>query len=152
MTECRYCGRTGNQLIKMEDGSRRCKSTNYCQRRARKANPVTRAERRQAVADLTWEGWTLDAIAARLGVTPRTVSRDREAMKITRPWPPRFTDDEHRRAQELIADGYSLAEVARTLHRHVNTVASHGFKGQGWTPEQVGQFNALTALRKQLDV
>lgn len=135
----------------MAGGLWRCTWTDPCQRRARKANPSTRAERRKVVAELTWEGWTLDAIAARLNVTPRTVSRDRDELKITQPWPSRFTDDEYRRAQELLDDGYSLQEVARTLHRNVETIAKR-FRGRGWSPEQTGQYNRLLALRKQLDV
>lgn len=152
MPDCRYCGRTGNQQFTCEDGSWRCTSTVKCQYRVRKANPASRAERRNMVAELTWEGWTLVEIAARLGVTTRTVGRDREKTKISRPAAKRWTEEEQRRAQELIDDGYSLMEVARTLGRHVNTIADHGFKGQGWTPEQVGQFNALRTLRKRLDV
>lgn len=151
MPECRYCGRTGNQQFTYEGGSWRCTSAVKCQYRTRKANPSTRAERLQLVSDLTWEGWTLDAIAARLNVTPRTVSRDREELKIARPWPSRFTDDEHRRAQDLLDDGYSLEEVARTLGRNVETIAKR-FRGRGWSPEQTGQYNRLLALRRQLDV
>jgi DNA-binding NarL/FixJ family response regulator len=108
------------------------------------------AERQAVVVDLTREGWTADAIAARLGVTQRTVFRDRQKMHISRPRSKPWTEQEQRRAQELIDDGYSLMEVARTLHRHVVTVTNHGFKGQGWTAEQTGQYNALRKWEKRV--
>lgn len=109
----------------------------------------TRAERRAMVAELTRDGFTLDQIAERLGVTHRTVSRDRLALGIAQPAVPSFTDDEYRRARALIDDGYSLMEVARTLHRDVNTICKR-FKGQGWTPAQTGQYNALRGLERRV--
>jgi IS30 family transposase len=115
------------------------------------------AERRALVAELTWEGWTAKRIAARLSVTPRTVIRDRVKMDehrilgIAQPARRLLTDEECRRAQELLDDGYSLMEVARTLNRSAHTIGRR-FKGQGWTLAETGQFNSLTALRKRLGV
>lgn len=116
---------------------------------ARSQSMTAIAERRKLVTELTAQGWTLDQIAARLNVTPRTVARDREETGILRPYPPRFTDEEQRRAQELLDDGYSIVETARTLNRSVDTIGRR-FRGQGWTLAEIGQFNSLTALRKRV--
>lgn len=109
------------------------------------------AERRAVVAALTWEGWSAQQIAARLDVTARTVCRDRAKIGgVARPRPAPFSDDEYRRAQQLLDDGCSLSEVARTLGRDVATICRR-FRGQGWTREQTGQFNKLVAMRHAVE-
>lgn len=108
-------------------------------------------ERRDVVAKLTAEGWTLDQIAKHLGVTQRMISRDRVKKGIAQPPSKPWTADEDRRCRELLADGESLAEVARTLGRNIDTIATR-YRGQGWTAHQTGQYNRLRMLRQALDV
>jgi lambda repressor-like predicted transcriptional regulator len=114
-------------------------------------HPLVVAERRTVVAELSAEGWTLDQLAALLDTTPRTISRDRDALGIKAPPHRPWTEDDERRARELLADGESLKEVARTLGRNVDTIGDR-FRGQGWTPHEVGQYNKLRKLRRALDV
>lgn len=105
-------------------------------------------ERRKVVAELSREGFTLREIAVRLGCTERTVVRDKEELHLSRPRP-RLSNEERRRAEELLCDGYSLEEVARTLRRHVHTIGRY-YKGRGWTREEVGQYNAMRHLEKRV--
>lgn len=44
---------------------------------------LTRPERLEAVRQLTGRGWSLDAIADRLGVTQRTIVRDRNDLHLS---------------------------------------------------------------------
>lgn len=116
-----------------------------------KTPPEGIAERRDVVAKLSREGVTLHEIADRLNISTRTVQRDREETGSAKPASRRWTDDEHQRALAMLADGASLAEVARTLNRSYDR-AYRRYKGMGWTSAQVGQYNSLrTKLGKLLD-
>lgn len=107
------------------------------------------AQRRAQVAELTQQHWTLRQIAAKLGVTKRTVSRDRLAIGISHPRNRPWTAQDQSRAKQLLADGCSLADVAATLGRNPSTV--HGrFKGMGWTDEQTGAYNAMRAWERRV--
>jgi IS30 family transposase len=109
------------------------------------------AERRRQVVTLTQQGWSLGDIAERLGVTDRTVARDRLACGIAHPKAPPMSTDELAQAQQLLDDGASYLEVARSLGRNHQTIAQR-FPGQGWTAEQTGQYLQLLALRKKLGI
>lgn len=113
--------------------------------------PESIAERQREVARLTRQGWNARQIADRVGVTARTVCRDRVATGVAQPRAPLFTDDEHRRALAMITDGASINEVARTMNRNVDTIWRR-FKGMGWTSDQTGQYNSLRSkLGRLLD-
>lgn len=116
--------------------------------------PLTRAriagrlkDRREVVALLTGEGWSAHQIAVQLGVTPRTVGRDRVILGIAEPGPRYFTAEEDRRALAMLTDGASLAEVARTLGRSQRTIYKR-YPHMGWTPSQTGEYNSLRAFRE----
>ncbi len=61
------------------------------------------------------------------------------AHRLTRP---RLTAAEMRRADELLADGVSFADVARTLGRSKSAICRR-FPGRGWTAEQVAERASL---------
>lgn len=102
-----------------------------------------RAERRALVVRLRRAGVSRETIAAHLGVSVRTVERDLRAAGVVAPHRP-WTAADDSRARELIADGCSLAEVARTLGRPRTVIRRH-FPGRGWTQAQISEH--LAALR-----
>ena len=94
--------------------------------------------RRDRVTQLTRQGHTAKHIAALLGITPRTVTRDRAARGITQPTPPRITETEFARAKAMLEDGASYDEVARTLGR-ATTAFRHRFPGYKLSPTERAQ-------------
>lgn len=91
-----------------------------------------RAEQRRAqVVELTRLGRTIADIAAALRISERHVSRIRAEQGIARPKPPLLSEEELRIAAEMLDDGASYAEVARTLGRHHRAIAVR-FPGRGW--------------------
>lgn len=107
------------------------------------------AERRRRVAELTRTGMTLRQVAKAVGVTRRTVSRDRVALGITKPPPPPWTQAEDDRALQLLADGCSLRDVSDTLDRNYEAVC-YRFRHLGWTNAQTGAYNAMRAWEKRV--
>lgn len=93
-------------------------------------------ERRQIVARMTRTGHSAEQIATRLGVTSRTVTRDRKALGIAQPAATPLTDTEHAHAKRLLADGCSPEEVGRTLGRHPDVIRHH-YPEHKWTPQQI---------------
>jgi DNA-binding CsgD family transcriptional regulator len=119
-----------------------------------KPNPDTTdplQDRRNMVAQLTRKGMTARDIAKHLGVTPRTIQRDRAAGRTARIGPKPFTPEEHQRALDMLADGASLGEVARTLGRSYDHTCQR-YRGMGWTMQQTGQYNSMRKLWKALGV
>jgi IS30 family transposase len=106
-------------------------------------------ERRDRVTELTRQGLTAKQIAEQLGVTERTISRDRAARGITQPTAPRVTESEFARAKEMLDDGASYEEVARTLRRS-HTAFRHRFPGYSLTPTEASQRAALGRQMAQL--
>ena len=99
-------------------------------------------ERRQRVATMTRQGLSATEIATALRVTPRTVVRDRQATGCAKPCnarEKRLRSDELQRAEQLLNDGCSYADVARTLGRSPQAIRYH-FPGRGWTFIQCGQY------------
>lgn len=91
------------------------------------------AARRERVVELTRQGHSASQIAAFLHVSKRSVQRIRTEMGVAQPQHgPAMTEDELRTAAELINDGCSYSEVARTLGRNPHTIRRH-FPGQGWS-------------------
>ena len=105
--------------------------------------------RRDRVTQLTRQGHTAKQIANLLGVTPRTVTRDRAARGITQPIHPRVTETEFARAKEMLDDGASYEEVARTLHRS-HTAFRHRFPGYQLTPAEAAHRAVLGRRMAQL--
>lgn len=54
----------------------------------------------------------------------------------------KLSEDENRRAAELLEGGASYREVARTIGRSASVVCRR-FPGRGWTPEQVAERASL---------
>jgi len=105
--------------------------------------------RRDRVTQLTRQGHTAKHIANLLGVTPRTVTRDRAARGITQPTPPRVTQDEFDRAHAMLDDGASYEEVARTLRRS-HTAFRRRFPGYQLSPAEASQRAVLGRRMAQL--
>lgn len=91
---------------------------------------------------MTRTGYTAREIATRLGVTMRTIQRDRHALGITGPPQTPLTAAEHARARALLADGASYREVGRTLGRNPDTIAHH-YPGHAWTRQQATEHARL---------
>ena len=106
-------------------------------------------QRRDRVTQLTHQGHTAKQIANLLGVSPRTIIRDRAARGITQPQPSRVSDDEFSRAKEMLEDGASYEEVARTLRRS-HTAFRHRFPGYTLTKEEAAHRAALGRQMAQL--
>lgn len=99
-------------------------------------------ERRERVARLTREGKSCTQIAAILGVSDRTVLRDRQVIGIANPRVPRLTAEELARAAELFAEGCSCAEVARTIGRSPRNLRRL-FPESVWSRTEAGRFAAF---------
>lgn len=98
--------------------------------------PTELVERRDRVAVMTRQGRSAPEIAAILGVTERTVIRDRVATGCARPVTWRtLTAEDLQLAQQLLDDGCSVVEVARTVGCSADTIHKH-FPGRGWTLAQ----------------
>lgn len=88
------------------------------------------------------EGLSAAQIALRLDINPRTVSRWRVAMGIAKPPVVLLSAEEKKRALDLLTDGASYNEVARTLGRSTQCI-SHALPGYGWSRLECGQFAAF---------
>jgi DNA invertase Pin-like site-specific DNA recombinase len=94
------------------------------------------AYRCDRVAQSSREGMTGEDIAARLGVTRRSVQRYRVRAGVSGPAPIPLTPQQIARAAQLLDDGCSICETARTIGCSEGTIARR-FPGRGWTKEQV---------------
>lgn len=102
--------------------------------------------RRAVVVQLTREGWSAAQIGQRLGITDRSVLRHRAkaGVSLTGPATP-LSADELEWVRELLADGCSRNEAARTVGRATSTIARY-FPDSGWSREQTNAY--LAALRR----
>lgn len=96
---------------------------------------MTPAERRERVRILTAAGWTARHIAESLGVTDRTIVRDRRLLGVAQPGSTPMSNEELAAAARLLEDGCSYNDVSRTLGRHRHTLRKM-FPGYGWTPSR----------------
>lgn len=97
--------------------------------------PEAAAARRAKIAELHALNYTAPEIAARVGITPRSVLRAKVAAGISRPQVPRFCEAEYRAAKKMLDDGASYHEVGRTLGRSHSTIARH-LPGYTWDKYQ----------------
>lgn len=72
---------------------------------------------RSAVERMTREGFTARQISEELGITRRTVQRNRTAAGVAQPRGRPFDSVEHERILEMLEDGVSIPEIARTIGR-----------------------------------
>lgn len=109
--------------------------------------PEDMAARREQVRSLTAQGLTAALIAQRMGISARTVIRDRMALGIGKEESRRrMTEEEQDRALELLTDGASYSETARTIGFSVMSVRRR-FPGYGmpagyWWATEVRKMNA----------
>lgn len=103
------------------------------------------AERYERIAELTRQGLSARQIAEKLGTTRRTVERGRKATNTSvGPAPQEFwlTPGQITRAEQLIADGASLEEVARTIGCHPTSVYKR-WGEHAWSRRQVAEHASL---------
>lgn len=100
------------------------------------------AERNERIARMTQQGMSAKQIGIELRITARTVVRVRRAQGVALPAPKPLTAEEIRRANELLDDGYSLNEVARTIGRCIDSVRHH-FPGRGWSRRECSEYASL---------
>lgn len=151
------CARRGLTLRQTAQELRICRSTVIKYRRELGIQSRTylpwasedAARRRRLVAELTLLGKSAREIAEDLGVTTRTVQRDRKHMQVAKRHTPPLTEEEYARAEQMLNEGCSYAEVARTLKRCKGTIERH-FPGRGWTREQVGDYSMMLRKYREL--
>ncbi|QGJ94950.1 helix-turn-helix DNA binding domain protein [Gordonia phage RedWattleHog] len=88
------------------------------------------AARAERVADLTRQGLKAHVIADRLGITVRTVRRDRARTGTSREVPRRLSEEQVSRALSMLQDGCAYIEVSRTLGIPTKTLRQR-FPGYG---------------------
>jgi transposase len=106
------------------------------------------AWRRNRVLELTRAGCTISQIAKSLGVTYRTIERDRLKLGLAKQ-PRPMTEEELTWARAMLEDGCPYAEVARTLRRNVGTITDR-FPGYGSNDGQLGRY--YHDLRRKIGV
>lgn len=109
-----------------------------------RASSVTLEEMRDRwnrVAELSRRGVSAALIAEQLGITHRSVNRIKArqtGVETSR----RFTAEEIARVEDMLSDGCSLSEIARTIGRSPGSVRKR-WRGQGWTKSAGGELGAL---------
>lgn len=88
---------------------------------------------------LTKRGWSIPRIANHLGISERTVQRTRAKAGLCRPPNTPITVEQIARAGNLLDDGASYSEVARTIGCCWETVAKY-WPGRSWSQRQVLEF------------
>jgi hypothetical protein len=88
-------------------------------------------------------------IGEALGVTARTVARDRVAMGVAQPGPRFVTPEELEHARLFLEDGCSYAEVERTFGRSYDTIKRH-LPGYGWAPGVCGDNFRIHNLERRI--
>jgi IS30 family transposase len=80
------------------------------------------AANRAEVDRLTKLGWSAAEISDAVGITKRSVVRNRRALGISGRVGRPFSDDEHERILSMLEDGVSLAEIGRTIGRSTDVL------------------------------
>lgn len=106
-----------------------------------------REARQRVVKRLTLAGWTAREIAEREGCSVRQVKRDRSALGIARPRAPQVTAGQLEFARQLLEDGASRTEVARTIGVDEKTMR-RWFPEHKWSPEQIAEHVQALRLEK----
>lgn len=107
-------------------------------------------ERDKRILELTQRNVPIRLIAEQLGIHERSVMRARNRMNMAKPSPRRFTAEEIAQVESMLADGCSIAEVARTIGRHPATVWNR-WPHRGWTNVQCGEWSVLMSkVRREL--
>lgn len=91
----------------------------------------TVAEREQQVCELSKAGCPVSVIANEVGLSSSQVVRIRKKHNLKAFVVSRFTLEETQLIFQLLEDGCSYNEVARTTGRHLGSIARK-FPGYGW--------------------
>lgn len=84
----------------------------------------------------TEQGMGRAETAALVGCSKSTVTRVRRMHGLAKPWTP-LTDEQLTRAEQLLDDGASFAEVARTIGTTASAICKR-FPGRGWSHQECG--------------
>ena len=106
-------------------------------------------QRRDTIVALTKQGYSATEISARLGITKRSVVRNRAAAGITKPPANLLTEAELTLARQLLEDGASYGEVGRTLGRSQSAVANR-LPGYTWDRAQSSAYAVMCRKLNQL--
>lgn len=90
------------------------------------------AQHDEQVRRLTLEGLSAPEIAARLGITPRSVARARVRARVAAAAPVPLTEDTLRAVRAMLEDGASHLEISRTLPISRKSLSRH-FPGTAWS-------------------
>lgn len=108
------------------------------------ATPTQDMHDHDLIAELLRAGLKHRMIAERVGCTVRAVQRvaqlNPELRRNATPVP--LSGEELQTAREMLEDGASYVEVARTLKRSQRAIHKH-FPNMGWTPRQAGEYSAM---------
>ena len=100
---------------------------------------------------LTRQGYSAEHIARLLGITTRSVVRNRRKAGIAQPPAPYLSDAELATAQTLLEDGASYGEVGRTLGRSQSAIANR-LPGYAWNRDQSSAYAVMCKRLNQLKV
>lgn len=100
---------------------------------------LDRESRDEQIRAATQAGESASIIAARHGISTRTVSRIRTRLGIAQTVPPPLTAAQHQRVQQLIEDGCSAREIARTIGCADATIRKH-YPHAVWTRAEAMDF------------
>lgn len=89
----------------------------------------------ERIVELTRNGWSGAQIADELGMSTRTVSRVRSRAGVASFRHRKLTEAETQFLRQLLEDGCTYGEAARTIGRRVGVIKKH-FPGYDCTREQ----------------
>lgn len=110
------------------------------------------AERNNAIVRMTHAGHSAPAIAAKFGISARTVQRVRVRAGIPHRPVTRFTADEIHLAESLLSDGASYGEVARTLGRCPSVIVRKFPGRSSWASSSGGSVGRMFDALNRLDL
>lgn len=111
------------------------------------AHRTTATTTRETAHELLTQGLTVEAVAARMGCSTRTVARAKNDLGLTKGQRcgRRMSKEDINLVQQHLDDGASLTEIQRTTGWDRGTLRRN-FPGRSWTREQTGQHAATMRL------
>ena len=108
--------------------------------------------REQRTIELTRLGVSAKEIAEILGITRRSVQRIRQRTRITQCGPAelKMTPEIKTLAHNLLADGASKTDVARTIGVNPTAIYRHFRHIPSWTQTQINEWREMNNQLKQL--
>lgn len=114
-----------------------------------------RAARMDRVVRLTRSGHSAADIAFILGISPRSVTRNRRAAGLTANYrrPPEPTEDQLLAAKRMLVDGASYVETAKSIGCFNATTWRKHWPGYGWSHAEAGRHGkAVSELARKAGV